>query len=76
MYRFVAAGSGKVHALLRRTVGSDEFVDVVSYTQSGGLLGIQSVGPFSSAEGAAPMVDSEGWLRFTGLASSPGAYVC
>lgn len=66
MFRFVAAGNGRVHGLLERSGSTTHFVDIVSYAQSGLWLGSQTLGPFSSLTSAAPRVDSKGWLRFTG----------
>ena len=66
MFRSLAVGGGKVHGLLERSGTTTHFVDIESYAQSGRWLGSRTLGPYSSLTSAAPRVDSQGWLRFTG----------
>jgi outer membrane protein assembly factor BamB len=71
-FRSLAVGDGKLHGLIDRADSNDDFVDIVTYSETGQFLGVQTLGPFEQLASAAPMVDSLGWLRFTGRILSGG----
>ena len=63
-FRALSVGPDTLHGLLDRASSGEAFIDVLSFTTSGESLGVQFMGPFSSALSAESLVDSRGWLRF------------